>query len=353
LIEAMSNPTFTQVEANTEEAVKNRLAALINSLSGMSATGITVTAADITLTGFTAAVAGDESNPSGTNGGFTFGVALEKGISSWSTASKTGVITATTYVPPATYTVTVASLLNGAVTVTPATPSVSGTPITLDITPDANYELEAISAHKTGDVGTSVSMSGSGAIRTFNMPAHDVTINASFRKTQAQLDKEAVDAAKAAIEGGTYKVTQASANDEVSVKTWLEETLNMLFGQSHDVQFRSATSIVGDVTITAITPAIEGTESNPNGTDGSFAFTVSLNKGATTLTTIATAGVIVATPHIPTDLNSLQVKSLKAYVQQGILNVSGLSAGKSWSVWRGNNNPCRRYRSESSCAFIQ
>jgi hypothetical protein len=107
----------------------------------------------------------------------------------------------------------------------------------------------------------------------------------------------------------------------------------MLFGQSHNVQFRSATSIVGDVTITAITPAIEGTESNPNGTDGSFAFTVSLNKGATTLTTIATAGVIVATPHIPTDLNSLQVKSLKAYVQQGILNVSGLSAGKSWSVY--------------------
>lgn len=81
-----------------------------------------------------------------------------------------------------------------------------------------------------------------------------------------------------------------------SVKAWLVGTLHTLFGQSHGIQFRSAASIVGDVTITTLTPAIAGTESNPQGTNGSFRFTVTLTKGTTTVTTNGVRGIIRATP---------------------------------------------------------
>jgi hypothetical protein len=130
------------------------------------------------------------------------------------------------------------------------------------------------------------------------MPAYGVTVTATF-KTQAQVDQETVEAAKAAIEGGTYHVAQATANDEEAVKAWLVTTLDALFGQSHGIQFRSATSTVGDVTVTALTPAIAGTENHPEGSNGSFSFTVALTKEAGAITATVTTGVIVATAFTP------------------------------------------------------
>ncbi|MDR0794971.1 MAG: hypothetical protein LBE79_02805, partial [Tannerella sp.] len=270
-------------------------------------------------------------------GSFKFTVSLTKGASNLTTASLPGTITATPYTSPPvtnTYTVSIAGMINGTVTAAPASAE-AGVPITLTIHPDTGYELDAISAFRTGLQTTVVALSGSGATRTFTMPSYNVTVRATFRKTQERLDRDALEAAKEAIEGGTFSVAQATANNAASVRTWLVNTLNALFGQSHNVQFRSTLSIVGDVTVTAITPAIAGTESIPSGTDGDFEFTVTLANGATTLTTGKVKGIIVATPYKRTDtgIESPQTHPLKAWIQNDRLHVSGLIAGKSWSVY--------------------
>ena len=129
------------------------------------------------------------------------------------------------------------------------------------------------------------------------MPDYAATVTATFKKTQDQSDKEALDATNTAVvEGGTYRIAQATGNTAADVKTWLVGTLNVMFGQLYDVQFRSSASIVGDVTITTLTPAIAGTADNPDGVNGSFLFTVDLAKGGNTISTGNVSGIIVATP---------------------------------------------------------
>jgi hypothetical protein len=149
------------------------------------------------------------------------------------------------------------------------------------------------------------------------------------------LDKEAVEAAKAAIEGGTYQVAQATANETESIKTWLVNTLNTLFGQSHDMQLRSATSIDGDVTVTAITPATTGTESNPSGVNGAFTFTVTLNRGASNATATVSSGVIIATPYSSiTGIEDVpQPAKLYAVSTGSGLQVHGLVPGEVFSIY--------------------
>ena len=334
LIEGVTAYTVDQATANTSDAVKTWLAAQINALPGMSATGINVTKNMITVFGFKGATAGTAGAPAGTNGSYSFTVALSKGSVSLPTASKAGTVTATPYTPLATYAVTIAATTNGTVSASPASTAASGT-VTLTITPASGYELDAISAYRTGAQATTVALAGSGNARTFTMPAYGVTVSATFKKTQAQLDKEAVNAAKAAIEGGRYQVAQGTANDAASVKAWLANTLNTLFGQAHDMQLRSATSIDGNVTITSITPATAGTASNPSGANGSFTFTVTLNRGASNATATFTSGVITAKLYTIT-VGTEDVPSsakLRAVSTGGGLQVRGLVLGEMFSIY--------------------
>jgi hypothetical protein len=201
----------------------------------------------------------------------------------------------------------------------------------LSITTNEGYEPDAVSTTP------SVTLSGNGNTRTFTMPASNITVNATFKKTQAQQDKEAVEAAKAAIEGGTYRVAMATANDAASVKTWLASTLNILFGQSHGLQVKSAQpSIVGDVAITAITPAVAGTEVLPDGTNGSFTFTVTLTRGETTLTATVPTGVIVATPSSVTPLKRIELLLIGDLTAR-ILNTGNVATGDLTLALSGTN----------------
>jgi hypothetical protein len=324
-IESVSGWTAAQATASSEAAVKTWIAQRIYALAGFSATGVTITAINITPGSFSAAVAGTASAPAGTNGSFTFTVALSKGSSSLTTASKAGTVTATPYTPPATYAVTIAATTNGTVSANPAS-TTAGATVTVTIAPASGYELNAVSAYRTGSQATTVALSGSGNTRTFTMPAYGVTVSATFGKTQAQQDREAADAAKAAIEGGTYRVAQATANETASVRTWLVNTLNTLFGQSHDMQLRSATSIDGDVTVTAITPATAGTESNPSGVNGAFTFTVTLNRGAGNATATVSSGVIIATPYSATPLKRIELLFMNNLTVR-ILNTGNTATG--------------------------
>ena len=118
LVEAASF-AVPQATANTEGALITWLIQYINALSGTGATetrsaapsppavrtalpeisamGITVTAADITIIEFVAAIPGTESVPAGVNGSFTFTVTLTLGAATLTTDEVSGVIAATPY----------------------------------------------------------------------------------------------------------------------------------------------------------------------------------------------------------------------------------------------------------------
>lgn len=321
---AIESHTYTvaQATAQTEAEIKAWLVGQMNDL--IASTGIIVSASDITISNYSAPT-------NGNNGGFNFVVSLVKGNAT-GTASKTG----NTITVTSVYTVTIAIMANGSVSADKTTLA-QGETVTLTISPSAGYELDVITATKTGETTTVVTLTGSGDTRTFTMPAYDVTVNAIFKKRQAQLDKEAVEAAKAAIEGGIYRVAQATANDAANVKTWLKNTLNTLFGQSHGLQLRAATaSIVGEITITDIASAIVGTESNPNGTDGSFNFTVALTLGETMLTTTITPGVIVATPYDVTPVKRIELL-LFGNLELRIINTGNVATGTLSLTLSGEN----------------
>ena len=309
--DAIENATFTvaQATANTEATVKTWLVTQINSL--IASTGLTVTESDLTLTNFTAA-------SGNTNGSFDFTVTLTKGGAT-TTAATTGVISTTPV-----YEITINSMTDGSVNAD-KTSAFPGETVTLTITPDSGFELTSITVYKTGEPSTTVQLTAS---YTFDMPAFDVTVTATFAKSQATLDTEAVEAVKTAIEGGTYRIAQATANDAPSVKTWLTNTLKVLLGQSYDIQLRSGSSqpIIGDITVTTMTPAITGTETSPNGTDGAFAYTVTLTCGATTLSTTTTSGVIIATPHAGTPVKRIELLPLGELTVR-ILNTGNVATG--------------------------
>jgi len=229
--------------------------------------------------------------------------------------------------PLPTYQVTVVETANGEVSASQSSAQ-ARTTITLTIAPAIGYELNAISAYKTDEQTTAVNLSGSGDMRTFIMPAFDVTVTATFTKTA---DRLSVEAAQSIIEGiSKLSVSQTTANDEASVKEWLVAQINALSGMS-------ATGIVvtaADITISGFKAAVAGTEEMPDGRNGSFNFTVTLTKDVTTLTTSEISGVIAATYHVITNIDDItQTKILKASTWNGRLYVSGLTVGKWWAVY--------------------
>ena len=100
-------------------------------------------------------------------------------------------------------------------------------------------------------------------------------------------DEECVTAAKAAIEGKTWTVAQADANDQAAVKSWIEEQL-------------AGMKLYG---VTPLSVSVTGCTQASGGTDGSFTFTVELSKNGENSTAGPLAGTITAaqvTPPTPT-----------------------------------------------------
>ena len=325
------NYTVTQEMANTELTVKTWLASQINSL--IASTGVTVSPNNISITGFSAA-------SGGINGSFNFTVSLTKGTATGSASKINNVISA---IP--VYNVQIAAVMtNGSVSASKTANITAGETISLNISPSAGYELETISAYRTGTPSTIVTLNGSGNARTFTMPAYGVTVTATFKKTQDQIDKEAIEAVKSAVEGGSYRIAQATGNTEADVKTWLVATLNELYSQAYGVQFRSTNSVItGDVEITAITPAIAGTANIREGINGSFKYTVTLSKNNVTLKTSEVSGVIVATSYTTIHITgiSLDNKTVSLLVdatEQLTATIFPENATNKKIMWSSNNS---------------
>ena len=163
--------------------------------------------------------------------------------------------------------------------------------VTLTATPDAGYEVDEVKVTKSGDGETTVDLSAVSTLDyTFTMPAYAVTVQATFRKTDAQILAEI----KAQIEAGTYTVNQATANSESRGANWLAQQINGLIDDASGVSVSA-----GDISFSAFTPAVEGTEASPNGTGGSFAFAVSLALNSASATTSDIGGVIIAQTYTP------------------------------------------------------
>ncbi|MDL2244565.1 zinc-dependent metalloprotease [Parabacteroides sp. OttesenSCG-928-J18] len=247
---------------------------------------------------------------------------------------------------PPTYGVSIGSFAGGSVRA--ASPGSSngsavlaGETVTLTISITDGYQLDSIAAYKTGSQATGVSLSGSGnqngATRTFTMPKYGVTVTALFTKTQEKQDEEAVEAAVEAVEGGTYRVAQTAGNTEESLRTWLVNTLNNLFGSSHKVEFRSSgSSMVGNVEILSFSPAVAGTKESPDGRNGSFTYTVTLMLGATTLSTETTSGTILAIPYTETPEKRIELSLLNELTVH-ILNSGNVATGELTLALSGTN----------------
>ena len=97
--------------------------------------------------------------------------------------------------------------------------------------------------------------------------------DASGCRVEYQEDQEDIESAKKMIESQIYTTEQESAGDEAAVKGRLLEAIEVIPG------FGDTGVTVGELKITAFTPASEGTSDRPDGMDGSFAFTLLLSKG--------------------------------------------------------------------------
>jgi uncharacterized repeat protein (TIGR02543 family) len=302
-----------QATANTSSAIHDWLEEHINTLL-VQTSSTDVTVSNITVVNLTQAVSGTVIGPAGVDGEFTFTASLAKGSGATAatavTSATKGQIKATAYTPPEAREISIVAT-NGRVTPS-VTTAPAGAQVTLTIAPNTGYELDAIRVNITNST-TAVSLSGTGATRVFTMPAYPVTVTATFKKTQEQVNTETVAQAKTSVEGGTYRIAQATSNSEIGVKTWLSGVLNLLLsGRNAVIQFRAgeADPLTAEVTLTSLMPAVSGTAEKPEGTNGSYRFTVVLSKGDVHVETLTVNGVIVAMPYSATPLKRIELLSM-------------------------------------------
>ena len=161
----------------------------------------------------------------------------------------------------------------------------------------------------------------------------EITLTPVFSDTNAV----AVAAAKSAIEGGTYSVAQSDAGTEDALKAALARQINALSGMSAT----SITVSASNITVSSFNAATAGDAGAPDGTNGSFAFTVALSKGAASDTTTSKDGTITATAYTgQTDVQA--VAAAKSAIEGGTYSVAQATANsaddvKTWLATTINN----------------
>lgn len=163
-----------------------------------------------------------------------------------------------------------------------------GTVVNIVTEPAENNKLTANSIKVTKADNSQVTLEADG--KSFKMPAGAVTVTAAFEtdtRDDSAIVAEVVAAVKTALNGKT-SVAQADVNTEEAAKTWVEGLIANVDDQGCTVT----------VTISDFTAATAGDEEKPNGTNGSFKYTVSVDKGTVHNMTTADTVTITATPKI-------------------------------------------------------
>ena len=362
LIEGASFDSVAQAELNTEEAAKTWLVSQLNAISGMSATGIVIVKADITISDFSAATAGTVGNTSGTNGSFRFVVNVKKDAGTPAdTTTKSGTITATAYDPtqdnadistakglieasaPTTVAQATANTEKAAKTwLVDQLNAISGMSATGITVAEADITISDFIAATAGTIGNTGGSGGSfsfvvnvkkGAGTPTDTASKGMTITATAYDPTS--DNDAISTAKDLIEAGEpTTVAQATANTEEAAKTWLVAQLNALSGMS-------ATGITvaeADISISGFSAATARTVGSTGGTNGSFSFVVNVKKSAGTPVNTASKSVtIMATEYDPTGDNDA-ISTAKVLIETSApttvaqATVSTEEAAKTWLV---------------------
>jgi len=249
-------------------------------------------------------------------GVYTFTVTASNGALPDASQTFTLNVTSATTPPnhPGQYAVNIGAFTGGAVATNHAT-AAAGQTVTLTVSQLAGYELSTITVSRTSSPSTTVSLSGTGLSRSFTMPAYNVTVDATFAKTAAQTLWEQ---ALAIIEAAAYNAPKSAAATEVELAAWLADYVNELLKAAGINQ----TVTVADVYIQSgsFTPAM----ATANGT-----FTFFVLPPNVTGSTLLNGTILSTVGNVKTD----NYPSLQAWTQNGVLYVSGLSAGQSWSVY--------------------
>ena len=349
----IENGTYSmeQAMANTEDAVKAELARQMNALSGMSDTGITVTADDVTITAgsFQAAKVGDADTPKGTNGKYSFTVSLSKGKASDITTSQDGTITATSF----TGLTNVQAVADAKKTIENGSYSMEQTIANTEDTVKAELARQmntlsgmnntginvtadhitimtnSFQAAKAGDADTPKGTNGkfSFTVSLTKGKASDITTSQDGTITATSFtgltNVQAVADAKKAIENGSYSMEQTIANTEDTVKAELASRINAL----SDMNDTGITVTADHITITtnSFQAAKAGDADTPKGANGKFSFTVLLSKGKASDITSSKVGAIIAISF--TGLTNVQaVADAKKAIESGFYTISQATA---------------------------
>jgi len=204
----------------------------------------------------------------------------------------------------------------------------AGETVTLTLTPDAGYTLHSLFVYPTSSPATTISTSGSSGngviFRSFTMPAANVAVTATFENPTYQA---AWEAAKAIIEAAEFVMPQ-DAVDMQSLRYRLANIINELI--------KSTGFIISPYDIVIFDynfcPAQAGSPENRSGTNGYFEFRVT---PPDTRTSAYNDGTIVATSYndVANEEWRMQNAELKAWMYNGVLHVSGLTPGNTWSVY--------------------
>ncbi len=158
----------------------------------------------------------------------------------------------------------------------------------------------------SGDYVFSLSFENGVNVSFQDYPWKEDTVTGSYTlEASPAVNLAAVAAAKAAIEGADWTVEQATANTAEMVKSCVETQIAAL----------DLGTVETAVTVTAITPAIAGTEAAAAGTEGSFAFTVALTLNEAADTATVTDGKITPTAYVPKLAYQTALEATLNYIQ--------------------------------------
>ena len=279
--------TASQAEVSDEASALSKAKALVNALE-LKGTTATVVAGTLTE-----AVAGDSSTPAGTNGLYTFTVTIAKGAGTeGTTAEQTMSITATPYdstaqdntdistaktnIESATYTATQVEASDSAKALTKAQALVEALELKgTTATVVAGTFVEAITGTEASVNGTNGSFSFTVKIEKglgTKVTTVEKTMTITATKYDPTADNTDIAAAKGAIEGATYETTQALVADKDAAKNKVQEIINGL----------ATAETILEVVPGSFSGAIAGVAGVFDPTDGSYTFTVKINKGGGT-----------------------------------------------------------------------
>ena len=276
---------LTQAEAPDEAAAKAAVKAVAEAAVGDETVTVTITDGS-----YTAATAGTSADPNGTDGSHSFTVTVSKGIQSATTEAKTVAITATAYTGVTDVQAVVAAkdaLTDGSVDVAYGATQADKT--------------AAVQSYVNGLLSNTADAAGVTATVTYNggTGQYDVALSKGSETDSKSLsmtvnecadpDIATVAGARTAAAGATYNnLTQAEAPDEAAAEAAVKAVAEAAVNNG------TVTVTINTVSYTA--PAA-GTSADPDGTDGSYSFTVTVSKGIQSATTEAKTIAITATAY--------------------------------------------------------